>query len=64
MKSLLAATAVAALAFGFAGIANAAPAVGPLDGVHSGSSLVLKTGYHHRHRHCAVRHGHRHCWWR
>jgi hypothetical protein len=60
MKSLFAAAAVAAL-FGFAGIANAAPAVGGLDGVHAGSSLVQKTGY--RHKHCVWRHGHRHCWW-
>jgi hypothetical protein len=63
MKSLLVATAVAALAVCFAGSVNAAPAVGGLDGVHAGSSLVKKTGYYHRHRHCVWRHGHRHCWW-
>jgi hypothetical protein len=56
---MLAAAAVAAIALGFAGIANAA--VGGLDGIHAGSSsLVQKTYY--RHRHCAWRHGHRHCW--
>jgi hypothetical protein len=64
MKSLFAATAIVALAFGFAGTASAAPALGALDGVHAASSLVQKTGYDHRHRHCAWRHGHRHCWWR
>jgi hypothetical protein len=56
---MLAAAAAAALVFSFAGIANAA--VGGLDGIHAGSSLVQKTGM--RHKHCAWRHGHRHCWW-
>lgn len=62
MKFFLAAAAVAALALG-SQIANAAPTVAALDGLH-GSSLVQKTGYYHRHRHCVWRHGHRHCWWR
>jgi hypothetical protein len=63
MKSLFAAATVAALAFGFAGMATAAP-IANLDGVHAGTSLVQETGYGHRHRHCAWRHGHKRCWWR
>jgi hypothetical protein len=22
------------------------------------------TFHHHRHKHCVIRHGHRHCWWK
>ena len=49
MKSLLAATAVAALAFGFAEAANAAPAVGGVNGVRAGEStnLVQQAAYYH-----------------
>jgi hypothetical protein len=66
MKSLLAATAVAALAFGFAEAANAAPAVGGVNGVRAveSTNLVQQAAYYHRHRHCAWRHGRRVCWWR
>ena len=62
MKTILAAAALAAIAFGSTGAANAVT----LAGVHSGDSatLVQQTTYHHRHKHCAVRHGHRHCWWK
>jgi hypothetical protein len=62
MKTVLAAAALAAIAFGSTGSANAVT----LAGIHSGetSTLVQQTTYHHRHKHCAVRHGHRHCWWK
>lgn len=61
MKTILAAAAFAVIALGSTGAANAVT----LAGVHADSStLVQQTTYHHRHRHCAVRHGHRHCWWK
>jgi len=62
MKTILATAAFAALALGSTVAANAMT----LSGVHSNDSatLVQQTGYHHRHKHCAVRHGHRHCWWK
>ncbi len=62
MKSLFAAAAVAALAFGFAEAANAA-SVGGLDGVRAGQGTSLVQKAYFRHRHCAWRHGHRHCWY-
>lgn len=62
MKTILAAAAFAALALGSTGAANAVT----LAGVHASgnATLVQQTTYHHRHKHCAVRHGHRHCWWK
>lgn len=76
-KSLIAAAAFAALAFGSAGSANAGIASGQLNGVKAGNATQLAEQVHwrgHRHgwhkhrkiRKCVWRHGHRHCWtvWR
>ncbi len=62
MKTIFAAAAFAAIALASAGAANAVS----LTGIHSAdnTTLVPQTAYHHRHKHCTVRHGHRHCWWR
>jgi hypothetical protein len=63
MKTILAAAAFAAFALGSSVAANAVT----LAGVHAGDNATLvqlTTFHHHRHKHCAVRHGHRHCWWK
>jgi hypothetical protein len=62
IKSMLAAATFAALAFGVAGTASAAPVLEKASGIHS-ASLVQNAGWHRR-RHCAWRHHRRVCWWR
>ena len=77
-KSILAAAALAALAFGSAGSASAGVAGGSLGGVKASAPAELAQQvhwrpYHHNHRHwkkhrktrhCVWRHGYRRCWWR
>lgn len=74
-KSLMAAAALAALAFGSAGSASAGIATGQLHGVKVGvtqqAEQVHWRGGHRWHKHgkvrkCVWRHGHRRCWtvWR
>jgi hypothetical protein len=72
-KSLFAAAALAALAFGSAGSANAAVANAGFDGIRAPvhSQLIQKAHddndrrwhKHRKHKHCVWRHHHRVCWW-
>lgn len=77
-KSILAAAALAALAFGTTGSASAGVVGGSLGGLNASAPAELtqqvhwRPYQHRRHhwkkhrktRHCVWRHGHRRCWWR